>query len=231
MNISGNNSIGGSGRVIPDIPSISGYGEINSEQKRLLGELRKEDLSPEEIRSQFLEKEEEKLSLLVESGKITEDEKQARLDKAESFIDKHVEHATVEEEAPVVESAASLETEADEVEVPKQRKLASPFDLVANASVEEKQRARKRRSLHRAELANNVSLPGVVDYGKLTSEQWQLIHELRVGLLSDEEIREKYLANEEEKLNLLSLSEEEKQRRLEKFTSVIDKLIENISSK
>jgi hypothetical protein len=205
--------IGRADPINSDLPSAASYGQINSEQKRLLGALRKDDLTPDEIRVQFLEKEEEKLSLLVENGKITEEEKQARLDKAESFIDKHISHVS----------------EDDELNPGQQSTF--PVDLVSNAYNEERRRAHKRRHLRRAEFANNVSVPNIVDYGKLTSEQWQLVRELKMGDLTAAQVREKYLANEEEKLNLLGISEEEKQRRLERFTSIIDKLIEKLSAK
>jgi hypothetical protein len=87
----------------------------------------------------------------------------------------------------------------------------------------------RRSSLRRAGMAD----PNVVNFGQITSAQWALVHEFQKGNLTADNLKSQFLAQEKQKLDILvndgKISADEEDRRIARFTIVVDTLIKNFS--
>lgn len=214
--------IGPSQSFEPEIPAITGYGKLNSEQHKLIKKLKRESSTSIQVRPAYLNLEDEKLTLLVNEGKISEEEKTERFEKATNFIDKLI--ANLGDKSP-----------ADNTDVGTVTTVPKTDEEQAAKKPKKKSVGKSLRGMRRAEVANShMSTPGIVDYGKLTSEQWKLIGQLNKGEVTEEEVRTQFLQNETAKLNLLAesdkISQDEMMRRLQRFTIIIDRILENLLS-
>lgn len=62
-------------------PAAAEFGQLNSAQWKVVGEFRRGDLSYEEAKAKFLDMQEQKLNLLVDAGRLTEEQRDARVEK------------------------------------------------------------------------------------------------------------------------------------------------------
>lgn len=71
---------------------LASFGRISAEQWSLVSQYRAGEISYEDAKAKFLESEEAKLNLLVESGKISEEEKVRRLESFSGVVDNVLGH-------------------------------------------------------------------------------------------------------------------------------------------
>ena len=86
---------------------------------------------------------------------------------------------------------------------------------------------RRRNGLRRQ---NAIGQP---NFGQITSAQWALVHDFKKGEITAEDLRTQFIAAERTKLDIKvqenKISVEEEERRIAKFTALVDKLIEHFS--
>src|SRR5262245_15683164 len=131
---------------------------------------------------------------------------------------------------PAVPPEVEVEEEEEVQDTDEQDEQAQAVEEEedANAQEEAVKVSKRRNGMRRAEQSDHVN------FGEITSEQWHLVNDFKKGQITEDALRTQFLALYKSKLDIMveqgKISAEEENRRIARFTTLIDKIITNFSS-